>query len=117
MYKQRGMSLTSMAVVLVLSVALGIASLRFVTPYLKALEIENVFKSVANSEELRHGSHQEIREAINKQLSVNDITEITASDVDIKKDEDGMVLESEYEKTYNLNPSIKVVITYSLSSQ
>jgi Tfp pilus assembly protein PilV len=114
---QRGLSLLS---VIVAGFVIGFVSLlgfKLLPSYLEQYTINRTLRTMAANKELARASVPEIRNAFNRQTQIDAIHSITASDLQISRNGDQLVLSANYQATIPLFWNISLLIDFSVSSQ
>lgn len=86
MKRQRGVSLTGFLAVCAILVVVGIFAMKLIPAYTDYSTIKRDMTEVAHNPGMADASDDEIRDAFTKKASIDDITAITADDIDISRD-------------------------------
>lgn len=74
----------------------GIMAMRVVPPYIQYFTIKKMVEETMDQPDLQNVSDLEIRDKFSKQLSVNDVTVVTARDLLIERGPQGVVAKLSY---------------------
>jgi len=114
--KQRGLSFSGFifgAVILVLAITTG---LKLVPAYMQNAGIGNLFTVIANDPEMQKASPREIRMSFSKRASIDNITAISAEDIEIASDGGGLVLSASYAVKVPLAGNVSLYLDFSPTS-
>ncbi|NOT17306.1 MAG: DUF4845 domain-containing protein [Sulfuriferula sp.] len=90
--KQRGMGLFGIFFVAMGLVFSSIVVMKVVPAYLEYGAIKKVFKVIANDPAMKDAKAGAIRESYTRRSSIDNITSVTADDLDISHDDNGKLL-------------------------
>lgn len=108
-YKQKGISLVGLIVVLAILAMIGILAAKIVPTVLEYNAISNaIVKAKASG-----NSVSEIRMSFNKSAEVNYITSISSSDLEIVKEGEGFEVSFAYDKKIPLVGPASILIEYT----
>ncbi len=110
--RQRGLSpLGWIALLLVIGFA-AIVAIRIVPVYMDYYAVVSSAKSVHTQGALQGGTEQELRRALDKQLSINDVNDIGDDIVTIKRSRNGIEMTVDYEVREHLIGNIDLVMKF-----
>ena len=113
--RQSGVSLGGLLIVLALVVILGIFSLKLIPPYMQYGKAKAAIEAVAA--EKQGGSVVEIRKAFDARATIDDIDAVTATDLEITKDANQVVISFAYRKEVPLFANVGLYIDFAASSK
>ncbi len=113
--KQRGISLGGLMVGAVLFIALAMVGMKLLPSYIEFFAIKKAVVALAN--EKRGATVTEIRKAFDARTSVDDITTITGSDLEITKEGAELVINANYRKEVPLFGGAGIYIQFFASSK
>jgi hypothetical protein len=96
MYKQRGMSLGGLIVVLIFLVFFVYVAFRIVPAYIDYWQIEHIMEDSLTQTDTEPLTTHEVRTRFAKELSLNNIRSVTTNDLIIEPTEQGYRLSVEY---------------------
>lgn len=94
--RQRGLSVPGFIFGAVIIVLVGTIGLKVIPVYVQNAEISNLFTTIANDAEMQKASIHDIRSTFGKRASINNITTITADDVEITNKNGRLELSASY---------------------
>ena len=110
--QQRGSSLIGWAVMLLVVVVLGTAALRMVPAYMEYNTISSSIKSLLQDSKTALLSPREVREALNKRFTINQVNVISANDLGITKDGGVLKVTTDYEVREPMFYNVSIVMTF-----
>ena len=110
--RQRGLSLISWMVILVVVAILGTAAFRMIPAYLEYNTISTAIRSLLQDNKVAMMSGGEIRAALDKRFVINQVNAITVNDLKISKEGGVMVIATDYEVREPLFYNISIVMTF-----
>lgn len=110
--RQRGLSLISWMVILVVVAILGTAAFRMIPAYLEYNTISTAIRSLLQDNKVAMMSGGEIRAALDKRFLINQVNAITVNDLKISKEGGVMVIATDYEVREPLFYNISIVMTF-----
>lgn len=114
--KQKGATLLGMLIVGALLVFVAIVAMKIVPAYLEFMSVKKVLRTM-NQEPLNTMSSKEIKDAFSKKASMDYITVVNGSDLNIEKNENGGVAVSvDYQVVKPVMGNVSVLIDFSASS-
>ncbi|PAV27184.1 uncharacterized protein DUF4845 [Tamilnaduibacter salinus] len=112
-HTQRGASVFGMLVGLLLLGILVTFAVKLGPIYLDDITIQEAIESLEKADDLENLPPSEIRRMLQKRMSVNNIENIKADDVDIERDNGVLVVSVDYEERAGLFRNVDVVATFS----
>lgn len=114
--QQRGMSFGGFVFGAFLLVLLGITGLKLIPAYMQAAQIKNIFVTIAHDPDMQKATPHDIQASFDKGASINNITAIKASDIDISSDGGMPVLSASYAVKVPLVGNISLYMEFNPSS-
>jgi hypothetical protein len=114
--QQRGMSFGGFIFGAVLLVFLAITGLKLVPAYMQAGEIKNIFVTMAHDPDMQKATPHDIQASFEKRASIDAITAIKASDIDISSDGGRLVLSASYAVKVPLGGNVSLYMEFNPSS-
>jgi hypothetical protein len=115
--QQRGLSFGGFIFGAFLLVLVGITLLKLIPSYMQAAKIKNIFVTMANDPDLQKAPPREIQISFEKRSSIDSITAIKASDIDISTDDGRLILSASYPVKIPLAGNISLYIEFNPSSE
>lgn len=112
-YKQQGMSLIGIFFVAVGIVFLSIVVMKIIPAYIEYVSIKKVLSTMAADPELADAKPSQIRESYSRRSQIDNITSVTANDLDISHDNGKLVLSAQYHVEKPLFSNIGVYINFA----
>ncbi len=113
---QSGLSLVGVLLVGSIAAAVVLLGLRLVPVVSEYFGIKRALASVAGAANPQTATVSELRNAFTKRAIVDDISSITASDVDITKENERIVMSVDYSRKVPLFSNVSLMIEFSASS-
>jgi len=113
---QSGLSLVGVLLVGSIAAAVVLLGLRLVPVVSEYFGIKRALASVAGAANPQTATVSELRNAFTKRAIVDDISSITASDVDITKENGRIVMSVDYSRKVPLFSNVSLMIEFSASS-
>lgn len=113
---QSGLSLIGVLLVGSMAAAVVLLGLRLVPVVSEYFGIKRALASVAGAANPQTATVSELRNAFSKRAIVDDISSITASDVDITKENGRIVMSVDYSRKVPLFSNVSLMIEFSASS-
>lgn len=110
--QQRGISMIGWAVILLVAVVLGTAALRMVPVYLEHNTITSMIKSLLQDSKTALMSPREVREALSKRFTINQVDVINVNDLIITKDGGILKVSTDYEVREPMFYNVSIVMTF-----
>ena len=114
--KQRGLSFFGFIFGAVILVLVSITGLKLIPAYMEDMKISNLFTVIANDPEMQKASPRDIRMSFSKRASIDNITAISAEDIEIASDGGGLVLSASYAVKVPLVANVSLYLEFSPAS-
>jgi hypothetical protein len=113
--KQSGLTLVGLIFGLGVLVFAALLAMKLIPPYMEYHTAKNAIRAIARSQQ--GGSPSDIRRAWEGRAAVDDINAIKASDLEVSKDGNQLVLGFSYRKEVPLFANLGVYIDFAASSR
>jgi hypothetical protein len=113
--KQRGVSFLVIFLIFVFFALAAVGAMKIVPAYTEFQTVQKTIMAIAASEG-RTGSVTEIRKAFDRRANVDNITAVTAGELDISKDGGELVISAAYAKKIPLFANVAVCIDFVAST-
>ena len=110
--RQRGMSMISWAVVLIVAAILGTAAFRMIPAYMEHNTISTTIRSQLQDGKTALMSPREIREGIGKRFTINQVNVIRVDDLAIVKEGGVLTVSTDYEVREPMFYNVSIVMTF-----
>ncbi|WP_339344214.1 DUF4845 domain-containing protein [uncultured Alcanivorax sp.] len=110
--RQRGMSMISWAVVLIVVAILGTAAFRMVPAYMEHNTISTTIRSLLQDSKTALMSPSEIRAGIDKRFTINQVNVIRVDDLVIVKEGGVLTVSTDYEVREPMFYNVSIVMTF-----
>jgi hypothetical protein len=114
--QQRGITFGGFIFGAILLVFLAITGLKLVPAYMQAGEIKNIFVTIARDPEMQKANPHDIQASFEKRATIDAITVIKASDIDISSDGGRLVLSASYAVKIPLAGNVSLYLEFNPSS-
>ncbi len=113
---QRGVSLSGLLIWVMLLIFAGIGAMKIIPAYMQNAEIKGILHTIAHDSEMQSAPASSIRESFSKRAMMNNISVVTAEDIDIVKNSGGMSLSVSYSMKIPLAGNASLLIEFNPSS-
>ena len=117
MRKQRGITLSGFLMWAVLAIVCALIGFKLLPPYMEFLSIQGQLKAIANDPEGRQGQRRVVEDLFERRSAIENIRSIKASDIQIAKEGDGVVLSAEYSVCVPFVLNIRICMDYTPNSK
>jgi Domain of unknown function (DUF4845) len=114
--QQRGITFSGFIIGAVLLVFLAITGLKLIPAYMQAAQIKNIFVTIAHDPDMQKATPHDIQASFDRRASIDNITAIKASDIDISSDGGVPVLSASYPVKIPLVGNVSLYIEFNPSS-
>ena len=110
--RQRGLTLIGWLLTLAAIGLVAIMGLRLVPVYLDAYKVATIMEQLESESRTSSMDRREVRETVRRRLDINDITRVSASDLQFKEIPGGMQVLLEYEARVHLIGNLDAVARF-----
>jgi hypothetical protein len=114
--RQRGIGFVGFIMIAAGIIFVAVLGMKVIPPYIHSAQISKIFSDIANDPAMRSASVKEVRESFNKRANINYITDITADDIEIEKNEGDLSLSTNYSVKIPLVANITLLLEFNPSS-
>lgn len=114
--KQRGIGFPGFLGLVVVVIFSAITVMKLIPAYMEHSEINHILNVIANDPEMRNAPLPKIRESFSKRAIINNITVVSANDIQIDKDEGVLTLTVSYPVKIPLAGNLSLLLEFSASS-
>jgi hypothetical protein len=114
--RQRGISFVGFLLLAVAVILVAVTGMKVVPAYVHSAQIAKILKTIANDAAMQGASVKEIKESYGKRANVNYITDITADDIEISKEDGKLSLSTSYTVKIPLVGNATLVLEFNPSS-
>jgi hypothetical protein len=114
--QQRGITFGGFIFGAFLLVLFGITGLKLIPAYMQAAQIKNIFVTIAHDPDMQKATPHDIQASFDKRASIDAITAIKASDIDISSDGGMPVLSVSYSVKVPLVANVSLYVEFNPSS-
>jgi hypothetical protein len=112
---QQGVTITSLVIALIVAIFAALLGFKLIPPYLEFRAMKGAIQAIAK--EQQNGTVNDIRRAFNSRQAIDDFTSVKATDLDISKQGNTVVIAFAYRKEVPLFASIGLYIDFAATSQ
>ena len=113
MKSQQGMTMISMAIILVMIGFIALIALRLFPVYLESFKVNSHLETLAATSTTRDMSNREIVQALQKRFSIDDISNVKAENIFVERSKDGdMSIAIEYEVRTPGIGNVDIVVSF-----
>jgi hypothetical protein len=113
--KQGGVTLTGLFITLFLAIVVLLLAMKLIPAYMEYGTAKNAIQAIARDRQA--STPQEIRRAFDARAAIDDISAVKATDLDITKDAEGVVIAFAYRKEVPLFANLGVYIDFAANSK
>jgi Tfp pilus assembly protein PilE len=114
--RERGISLMGLILILFVVVIVGIFSLKLIPAYIEFFQAKAAIEAIA-ADRARTGSVAEVRKAFDARATIDDIKAISASDLEVGKEGNDVVISFSYRKEVPVVANIGLFVDFAASSK
>jgi hypothetical protein len=114
--RQRGVSFVGMILIAAGVIFVAVIGMKLVPSYMHSAQIAQIFKSIANDSEMRNASIKEIKDSYDKRANINYISDITAEDIDVNRENGQLRISASYVVKIPLAGNITLLLEFNPSS-
>jgi hypothetical protein len=114
--QQRGLTLSGFMIGAFVLVIVAITGLKLVPAYIQDAQINSIFREIAHDPDMQKATPHDIQVSFDKRATIDDITAIKPSDIDISSDGDTPVLSANYVVKIPLVGNISLYLEFNPSS-
>lgn len=116
MIKQRGISFMGFIMIAAGLIFVAILGLKLVPAYMHSMQISHIMKEIVNAPEMQNASIKDIKESYSKRANINYITDITAEDIEITKENGTLTLSASYSVKIPIAGNASMLLEFNPSS-
>ncbi len=110
---QKGLTLISILVILIVIGFLGLLLLKIAPIYLDNMKVKDSLASLEAEPALTSYSKAKIRDLVDKRLGINMVNDVAADDITISKKPGHVSIEIDYEVTENIFGNLDVLVYFN----
>ncbi len=111
--KQLGMGVFGIFFVAMGLVFISITVMKVVPAYLEYMAIGKVFKAIAADPAMQDAKPSQIRESYSRRSGIDNITSVTANDLDISRDDGKLIISAKYHVEKPLFANVGIYIDFA----
>ncbi len=115
-YKQRGIGFFGFIWIAAGLIFVAILGMKLVPAYIHNAQIAQIFKTIASDPAMQTAALKDIKDSYSKRANINYITDITAEDIEISKDNGVLSLSASYTVEIPVAGNISLVIKFAPKS-
>jgi len=116
MRKQRGATIFGMMIIAMALVFGALLVMKILPPYMDYWTVKKVLSVMANDPELKNMSEREVRNSFDKRASIDNITSVKGSDLEISKEEGEVIIEANYPVKVHLVGNMSACMDFAAST-
>ena len=114
--RQRGIGFVGFIMIAAGIVFAAVIGMKLVPPYIHSAQIAQIFKAIASDPAMQGVTTNEIKDSYRKRANINYITDITAEDIEISKDDGRLSLSTSYSVKIPVAGNITLLLEFNPSS-
>lgn len=114
--RQRGVTFSGLMIWLVILIFLAIGAMKLVPAYVQNAEINGIFETIVHDPEMQNAPVRDIRDSYSKRAMMNNISIVTAQDINIEKGNNGLLLSASYQMKIPLAGNASLILEFNPSS-
>lgn len=116
MHRQKGVSMSGFLLWSIVLIFALLLSFKIGPPYFEYMTIKKQLKEIANDSEARSGQRRDVENAFTKRSMIEDMKSITAKDLVIAKEGDGIVVSAEYSTCVPIVANLRACMDFAPTS-
>jgi Domain of unknown function (DUF4845) len=114
-HRQQGITFIGLLLILSLVGVIGYGGIRLIPVYLNFIKVSRTMEQVAKEFKGDNPDPARIRVSLERHWTIEDIAEVTAKDIEVKKDGDSVVLHTGYDHTVPYIGNISLTVSFDKS--
>jgi hypothetical protein len=114
--RQRGITFVGFIMIAAGLIFVAVLGMKLVPAYVHSAQIAQIFKTMASDPAMQSATIREIKESYSKRASINYITDITAEDIEISKDDGRLKLSTSYSVKIPVAGNVTLLLEFNPSS-
>jgi Domain of unknown function (DUF4845) len=115
--QQRGLTMSGFLMVIVLLAGIAVFAMKLIPAYMDNGKVQKAFDAIVADPAMQSASVAEIRGSFQKRaITMDDVSVITAHDIEINKDGGTLALSASYSKKIPLAGNVSLLIEFNPSS-
>jgi hypothetical protein len=111
--RQRGVTFVGFILIAAGVIFAAIIGMKLVPAYIHSAQIAQIFRTIASDPAMQGASIKDIKDSYTKRANINYITDITAEDIEISKDEGRLVLSTSYSVKIPVAGNITLLLEFN----
>ena len=116
MQRQRGLSFISILILIVLGVSITLLVVKLTPAYLEFFSVKKIMSTMAKDPAFPNMSPGEVRNSFDRRASIDYVTSVTGSDLDLSKDNGANVASVEYSLKIPLAVNVSACLAFDAST-
>lgn len=114
--KQQGVGFASIVMIIAAGLIVVILGMKIVPSYLHNMQIEHIFKDIANDPEMQNATIKDIRVSYSKRALIAYVNDLAAEDVEISKEDGHITLSANYTVKIPAIGNVSLVLDFNPSA-
>ena len=114
--RQHGVSMVGIIFIAAGVILVAVLGMKLAPPYMHSAQLTQIFKAIASDPEMQSASIKDIKESFNKRANINYISDISADDIDVNKDNGRLIISASYTVKIPLAGNITLLLEFNPSS-
>jgi hypothetical protein len=110
--RQFGLSFSGFLIGVFILLAVSLLGMKLIPAYLQNAQITRLFVAIAHDPEMQRASKREIRNSFVKRASIDNITSISAEDIEVDSSAGSLVLSTQYSVKLPLVANVSLCIDF-----
>ena len=111
--RQRGITFTGFILIAAGIIFAAVIGMKLVPAYIHSAQIAQIFKTIASDPGMQGASIKDIKDSYTKRANISYITDITAEDIEISKDEGRLILSTSYSVKIPVAGNITLLLEFN----
>lgn len=112
MHKQRGLSLVGLLLISAVIVFVAIIGFKLLPSYIEYFTVQRIISDIAHSPEARGGTVKDVQAAFARRAVIDNVTSITANDLEITKASNGFEIVASWARRVPLFGNVNACIDF-----
>ncbi len=116
MQRERGLTLVGLILVLGVSAFFVLMGFKLLPAYIEFFSIKRIIKELGESPELKGATVKDVQAAFERRATIDSITAIRGTDLQIDKQGDGFVLSANWERKIPLVSNVSALVEFEVEN-
>ncbi len=115
-HKQRGVGFAGFIGIAAGVIFVAILGIKMVPPYIHSAQIAQIFRTIVGDPAMKNATIKEIKDSYSKRADINYISDLTAEDIEVSKENGVLSLSAQYSVKIPVAGNVSIVLEFNPSS-